>query len=138
MSPSIFSSSIATFVEFLGEQTRLLRSRPPQLLHCVADVRPLDDEAVVGLRLIRPLLALTHRIEPIGQVTSNLTVRSHVIEDGRRARITMLLQCPYQPLRNLPDRETPHRGRIQVAGKFISTQQPHLTALSPQDARFDK
>src|SRR2546427_8273386 len=119
MSPPIYLSSIATFVENLREQTRLLRSRPPQPLCFATDIRPLDNKAVVGQCLIRPLLALAYRVEPVGQVTSNLTVCSYVIENGCRARVTLLLQRLDQPLSNLPDREALRRGRIPVAGELI-------------------
>src|SRR5258708_5684776 len=109
----------------------LLRSRPLQLLHCAADIGPLDNETVVGQRLIRPLLALTYRVEPVGQVTSHLAVSPDVLEDSRCARITVRLQCPDQPLRNLPGRETLRRDWIPVAGELIPAQQAHLATLSP-------
>src|SRR5258708_39523797 len=104
----------------------------------MADVGPFYNEAVVGQRLIRPLLALAHRVEPVSQVTGHLSVSPNVIEDGCRPRVALLLQRLDQPLSNLPDREALRRGRIPVVGELIPTEQPHLSALSSQDASFDE
>src|SRR2546425_3129284 len=68
------SSSVASSASNLREQARLLRRCPSQPLHLSADVGPFDNETVVGQRLVRPLLALAHRVEPVGEVTGNLAV----------------------------------------------------------------
>src|SRR5258708_6687056 len=132
------SSSVATSVTNLWEQARLLRHHPSHPLSLVANVRPLNNKAVVSQGLVCPLLPLADRIEPVSQIAGDFTIRSNVFEDGRCTRITVLLQCPNQPLGDLPDRESLRHGWIPVAGEFIPTQQPHLSALGPQDAILDE
>ncbi len=76
----------------------------PTLTRLPINLRPRRHQTIVSQRLQRPAFALTHRIQPVGQITRNLVLRTGLTQDVASTCLTLLIQRVDHSLHHLPYR----------------------------------
>lgn len=95
----------------------------------LAQLRPGDEQAVVGQRFVGPLLALAERVEPIGQLSGSLADAAQPGQERGRAGFALRFQGANQVLGGFPDGQATVGGGSQSSGK---SSRPTSLTLPPR------
>ena len=101
------------------------------------DLRPALHEAVVRKRFLRALLALAHRVEPIGQLAGDLGLAAELGHKLGRRVLAAGLQRTHQMMNRFPRRQAWVGFRVPVRRQLVGTEETHFAALRCENARLD-
>jgi hypothetical protein len=101
-------------------------------------LRPRDNQTVVGERFLRPFPALAGGIESIGEIAGDFGQVAELSNQHRRAGFTLLVEALNQVLRHFPHLDPVIGRRVPVGRQLITANKPHFPGPRGDDPRFDQ